>query len=38
MSLDGNNIHVWHVMGDKATEFWGVAVNQYAWDEFWGLT
>jgi ketosteroid isomerase-like protein len=34
-SLDGNNVHAWHVGGGKATEFWGTAFDQYAWDEFW---
>jgi ketosteroid isomerase-like protein len=34
-TLDENFIHVWHVKGGKATEFWGVGTDQNAWDEFW---
>ena len=26
--------HVWHVRDGKATEFWGLSVDQYAADEF----
>ena len=35
-ALDSNNVHVWHVRDGIATEFWGTAFDQYAWDEFWG--
>ena len=34
-TLDENFVHVWHVSGGKATEFWGAGVDQYTWDEFW---
>ena len=35
-TLDDNNVHVWHVEGGRAKEFWGHSSNQYAVDEFWG--
>ena len=28
-------VHVWHVEGGKAKEFWGHPGDQYAVDEFW---
>jgi ketosteroid isomerase-like protein len=34
--LDVNGVHVWHVRGGKAVEFWGVPYDVYAEDEFWG--
>ena len=30
-----DEVHVWHVDGGKATEFWGIAKDQQATDEFW---
>jgi ketosteroid isomerase-like protein len=35
-SLTDHNVHVWHLEGGKAKEFWGHAQDQYAVDEFWG--
>ncbi len=34
-SLDSLQCHLWHVKDGKATEFWGLAVDPYAADEFW---
>jgi uncharacterized protein len=30
------NVHVLHVLGEKVTEFWGYAEDQYGEDQFWG--
>jgi ketosteroid isomerase-like protein len=34
-SLSAQTVHVWHVREGKATEFWGLAADTYALDEFW---
>ena len=34
-TLENNEVHVWHLRGGKASEFWGHAGDQYAVDEFW---
>lgn len=34
-SLDQNGVHVWHMSGGKATEFWGFPWDQKEVDEFW---
>ena len=34
-SLNENAVHVWHLRDGKATEFWAVAYDAYAEDEFW---
>lgn len=34
-SIDSSGVHVWHVAGNRAVEFWGVTYDQYADDEFW---
>ena len=34
-SLSESVAHVWHVRDGKATEFWGLASDMYAVDEFW---
>lgn len=35
-TLDSNEVHVWHLEGGRATEFWGCSVDSYAVDEFFG--
>jgi ketosteroid isomerase-like protein len=34
-SLDSLVCHVWHLKNGKATEFWNLALDPYAADEFW---
>jgi uncharacterized protein len=34
-SIDARVAHVWHLSDGKATEFWGIADDVYAQDEFW---
>jgi ketosteroid isomerase-like protein len=34
-SLNAQTVHVWHLRDGKATEFWAVAYDAYAEDEFW---
>jgi hypothetical protein len=34
-SLDNDDVHVWHLADGKAMEFWGIARDQHAVDEFW---
>jgi ketosteroid isomerase-like protein len=34
-SLDVHGVHVWHVRDGKAVEFWGLADDVYAEDDFW---
>jgi ketosteroid isomerase-like protein len=34
--LEDRQVHVLHIAGDKVTEFWGHAGDQYALDEFFG--
>ena len=34
-TLEGNDVHVWHLRDGKAVEFWGHSGDQYAVDEFW---
>jgi ketosteroid isomerase-like protein len=34
-SLDVRGCHVWDVRDGKAVEFWGIAFDAYAEDEFW---
>jgi ketosteroid isomerase-like protein len=34
-SLESDDVHVWHVAGGKAVEFWGISKNQHEVDEFW---
>jgi ketosteroid isomerase-like protein len=34
-SLNAPATHVWHVRDGKATEFWAMAADAYATDEFW---
>ena len=34
-SLERDEVHVWHIDGGKATEFWGIAKDQQETDEFW---
>lgn len=34
-TLDISTVHVWHVADGRAVEFWGIASDQYADDEFW---
>ena len=31
-----NTVHVWHVKDGKATEFWGLSLDRYASNAFWG--
>ncbi|MGQ0678486.1 MAG: nuclear transport factor 2 family protein [Actinomycetota bacterium] len=33
--LDVNNVHLWHVSGEKLREIWVYPGDQYAWDDFW---
>lgn len=33
--LNSDEVHVWHVDGGRATEFWGIPKDQQAVDEFW---
>lgn len=33
-SLDANEVHVWHLAGGHATEFWGISQDAYASDAF----
>jgi hypothetical protein len=33
--LDALGCHVWHLSKGKATEFWNLALDPYAADEFW---
>lgn len=33
--VDLISTHVWHLSGGKAVEFWGMAYDQRAEDEFW---
>ena len=30
-----DEVHVWHIDGGKATEFWGIARDQQATDQLW---
>jgi uncharacterized protein len=34
-SIEGNDVHVWHLSDGKATEHWAHPGDQYASDEFW---
>ena len=34
-SLDSNFAHIWHLRDGKAVEFFAIARDQYADDEFW---
>jgi uncharacterized protein len=34
-SLENDDVHVWHLADGKAMEFWGIARDQRAVDEFW---
>lgn len=34
-TYEGKAVHVWHIREGKATEFWGVALDQAAADAFW---
>lgn len=34
-TLNSPATHVWHVRDGKATEFWAMAADSYATDEFW---
>ena len=34
-SAEVEEAHVWHLDGDKATEFWGIPRDQHHADEFW---
>ncbi len=35
-TLTSSTIEVFHFQGGKISEFWALAVDQYAEDEFWG--
>lgn len=35
-SLESDDVHVWHLGGGKAVEFWGISKDQHEVDEFWG--
>ena len=35
-SAEVDEVHVWHLDGGKATEFWGIPKDQHYADEFWG--
>ncbi|MFI5035865.1 MAG: nuclear transport factor 2 family protein [Acidimicrobiales bacterium] len=34
-SLEADDVHVWHLTNGRAVEFWGIAKDQHAVDEFW---
>jgi hypothetical protein len=34
-SLESDDVHVWHLAGGKAVEFWGISKDQHEVDEFW---
>ncbi len=33
--LDANAVHVWHVRGGKAVQFWGIPADVGAFERFW---
>lgn len=33
--FDANAVHVWHIRGGKATEFWGIPEDVGAFERFW---
>jgi len=33
--FNANAVHVWHVRGNKATEFWGIPADVGAFERFW---
>jgi ketosteroid isomerase-like protein len=35
-SIDSDEVHVWHLDGGRATEFWGIPKDSQKVDEFWG--
>jgi ketosteroid isomerase-like protein len=35
-TMEADEVHVWHVTDGKAVEFWSIARDQHANDEFWG--
>jgi uncharacterized protein len=35
VTLENDDVHVWHLADGKAMEFWGIARDQHAVDEFW---
>ena len=34
-SLESDDVHVWHLAGGQAVEFWGISKDQHEVDEFW---
>ena len=35
-SIESDEVHVWHIAGGKATEFWAIPKDTHKVDEFWG--